>query len=93
MSANLTIAAAERIIAFAKANGFPKAEILYWDRDNLECGYDSIYELMEDSEECRIALGISLNAQVIVATRTWDETAGELGPVEFQPDPPPAVAS
>jgi hypothetical protein len=75
---------AARVLSFAKENGFPGADILYWDQNNPECGYESIEELMEDAGECPITLGISLNAPAMIASRTWDEDADELGPVEYR---------
>ena len=74
---------AARVIAFAKANGFPGANILYWDRENPEYGMESIEELMEDGGTVHVTLGITLNAPAMECRREWDEEGDELGPVIY----------
>ena len=74
---------AAHVLAYAKANGFPGADILYWDRDNPECGWESIEELLEDSGVVHVTLGISLNGPAMECHREWDEEGDELGPVIY----------
>jgi hypothetical protein len=69
------------VLELVRKNGFPGAEIIYWDQDNPECGYESLTELMEDCGEVRVTLGISLNAPAMIASREWLESEDELGPV------------
>ena len=54
------------LVDFAKSHGFPKAEIAYWDPDNIECGGLDINEIMEDHDpgEYRIQVGVYLNEDV-----------------------------
>ena len=68
-------------LELVRKNGFPCAEIIYWDQDNPECGYESLIELMEDCGEVRVTLGISLNAPAMIASREWLESEDDLGPV------------
>lgn len=69
------------VLELVRKNGFHDAEIIYWDQDNPECGYESLTELMEDCGEVRVTLGISLNAPAMIASREWLEGEEELGPV------------
>lgn len=72
------------VLELVKKNGFPRAEIIYWDQDNPECGYESINELMEDAGKVRVTMGISLNAPAMIASREWLEDDDELGPVTLR---------
>jgi len=78
---------AARVIAFARDNGFPGADILYWDQDNPEYGMSNIEEIMEDAGTVHIILGISLNAPAMVCNREWDEGGDELGPIQYSTTP------
>jgi hypothetical protein len=72
---------AATVLELVRKNGFPGAEIIYWDQDNPECGYESLFELVEDSGEVRVTMGISLNAPAMIAKREWSDDEEELGPV------------
>jgi len=69
------------VLELVRKNGFPAAEILYWDEDNPERGYESLTELVEDCGEVKVTLGICLNAPAMIASREWLESGDELGPV------------
>ena len=77
-----------RVIAFAKANGFPGADVIYWDQDNPEYGMSDIEELIEDAGTVNVVLGISLNASAMQCRREWDEGSDELGPVLYRQNTP-----
>ena len=72
------------VLEFARKNGFPGAEIIYWDQNNPEYGYESLTELVEDCQGVPVTLGISLNAPAMIASREWIEGEDELGPVILQ---------
>ena len=72
------------VLEFARKNGFPAAEIIYWDQNNPEYGYESLTELVEDGQGVPVTLGISLNAPAMIASREWIEGEDELGPVILQ---------
>ena len=69
------------VLEFARKNGFPGAEIIYWDQNNPEYGYESLTELVEDCQGVEVTLGISLNAPAMIASRKWIAGEDELGPV------------
>lgn len=67
-----------RVIEFAKANGFPDAEPLYWDQDNPEIGFPSMSELIQDhGEEYKIVIGIDLRAKPFIAERKFINQDGD----------------
>ena len=72
------------VLEFARKNGFPSAEIIYWDQNNPEYGYESLTELVEDCQGVPVTLGLSLNAPAMIASREWIEGEDELGPVILQ---------
>lgn len=68
------VANAARVLAFAQENGFPHADILYWDQDNPECGHVDLHELVEEANvNYRISLGISLGDRGLIARKEWDD--------------------
>jgi len=72
------------VLDFVRSNGFPGAELVYWDQDNPECGCESLADLMEGRYKVRVTLGISLNAPAMIASRKWVEDENELGPVTIR---------
>ena len=83
------------VLEFARKNGFPAAQIIYWDQNNPEYGYESLTELVEDCQGVPVTLGISLNAPAMIASREWMEGEDELGPVVLaqQNETSPAVGA
>lgn len=66
------------VIEFAKANGFPDAEPLYWDENNPEIGFPSLSELIQDhGEEYKIVIGIDLRAKPFTAERKFINEDGD----------------
>lgn len=70
-------------LELVRKNGFPKAQIIYWDQDNPEYGYESLTEMLDGAGSATVTIGIQLNADPMIANREWNEDADELGPVEL----------
>lgn len=80
--------ALQRVIDFAKENGFPNAHGLFWDDYNTEYGMTSINDLLQEpGEEYRILLGIELGEEPLIAVREWVGNAGDTQ-VVFRPNAP-----
>jgi hypothetical protein len=75
---------AAQVLAFAQANGFPKASILYWDVDNAEYGLESLEEILEESSKARVSIGLSLNGPDIECFREWNDDADDWGPIQYR---------
>lgn len=66
--------ALQRVIDFAKQNGFPNAHSLFWDDYNPEHGMASINDIAQErGEEYRIRLGIDLGGKPLIAVREWTD--------------------
>ena len=65
--------ALQRVIDFAKENGFPDALALFWDDDYPEHAMTSINDIVQErGEKYRIRLGIELGGKPLIAVREWD---------------------
>lgn len=76
MTAKEQIEKAERVVAYSKSIGFEKATIAFWDKDNTECGFDSLDLLREcllGLEDASIELGVFLNGPEITLEHEYDE--------------------
>lgn len=80
----LQIIDAAAVLELIRKNGFPAAEIIYWDRDNPEGGYESLTDLLDDCGEARVTLGVDLHAPEMAAKRELSEDGSEYGPVILQ---------
>lgn len=70
--------AIERVVEFARQNGFPDATRLFWDDANPEIGHTSINDLVEETgEEYRFRLGIDLGIEPLKARREWINEDGD----------------
>lgn len=66
--------ALQRVIDFAKENGFPDAQGLFWDDYIPEYGMTSINDIVQErGEEYRIRLGIDLGGKPLIAVREWTD--------------------
>jgi len=75
MTTQEKINAIKKVIQFAKENGFPDAETLFWDSDNPECGAIQLCDPMEDASfntEYAFGIGIDLGS-VVKVKKTWPE--------------------
>lgn len=45
------VAAARRVVEFARANGFPNADLAVWDANDADYPRDCFDEIVEDSED------------------------------------------
>ena len=67
--------ALKKVVEFAKANGFPDANLLFWDYDGPEIGFEDVEEIFNDADcniDYSIALGLSLGS-VIDLVKTDDD--------------------
>lgn len=70
--------ALQRVIDFAKENGFPNAHGLFWDDYLPEHGMTSINDIVQErGEEYRIRLGIDLGGKPLIAVREWVGNVGD----------------
>ena len=60
---------AAKVIAFAKENGFPDAQALYWDDDNPEYGQLDLESLVDHDGSSRVRCGIELGHPPFEVTR------------------------
>jgi hypothetical protein len=74
-----------RVVAFAKANGFPDAEPVYWDEENPEYGQCDLEDIVHDcGEDYALGLGVDLRAGLI-ARKDWvDEETAEIGEITLR---------
>lgn len=78
--------ALQRVIDFAKENGFPDAHSLFWDDDYPEHGMTSINDIVQErGEKYRIRLGIELGGKPLIAVREWDGDMSE-DQIVFKPN-------
>lgn len=69
---------AARVLAFAKENGFPDADILYWDQEIPEFGLTSLEELAEEEgEDYKVGIGVALNGRKITVRKVRNEDTDE----------------
>jgi hypothetical protein len=74
-----------RVVAFAKANGFPDAELVYWDEENPEYGQRDLEDIVHDcGEDYVLDIGVDLRASMIARKDWLDEEATEIGEITLR---------
>jgi hypothetical protein len=74
-----------RVVAFAKANGFPDAEPVYWDEENPEYGQCDLEDIVHDcGEDYALGLGVDLRAGLIARKDWLDEETAEIGEITLR---------
>lgn len=75
------------VVDFAKSNGFPGAEIAYWDPENGEQGYTNIEDALMDHDPGihAITVGIYLHKDVNFQKTAIPEDADTNAEETFEP--------
>lgn len=72
------MAAAQKVVEYAKSLGFTEAGLAYWDKDNSEYGYTSEEPLLEDAGgDVDVDLGVFLKNPIITFEQNYDEEKDE----------------
>jgi len=77
-----------RVVAFAKANGFPDAEPVYWDDENPEYGQCDLEDIVHDcGEDYTLGLGVDLRAGLIARKDFTGDDGEEIGEIKLREKP------